>query len=68
MMYLAANATPKPSDDHGDFRAACFDELTGPGANDLTFTRMTARTDKLLQAPNKKHLFQGFQPAHILLQ
>ena len=68
MMDLAANATPKPSNDHGNFGAACFDELTGPGADNLTFIRMTARTEKLLQAPNKKHLFQGSQSAHILLQ
>ena len=68
MMDYAAIVTLEPSDDHSDFRAAWFNELTGPGADHLTFIRMAAWTDKLLQAPNKKHLFQGFQPAHILLQ
>ncbi|WP_347491677.1 hypothetical protein ABDB91_08870 [Desulfoscipio sp. XC116] len=59
--------TTEPANDEHDLIAKAIYVLALPAADDIQWP-VTTGTGNLLRALYKKHFFQGFQLAHILLK
>jgi hypothetical protein len=68
MVHDFATFASEAPDAQGDLVAAWSNQYAVSAANNCSFLGLTTGTEKRLQTPNEKHLFQGFHPAHILIE